>query len=63
MVSSRVYDRLCFEAAALAAGILGNNSLAAQTIVINSGSLLWQVGFSLLLDTFWISYRNYYADR
>lgn len=46
-----VSEWLCFEAAALAAGTIGTDSLAAQTIVINSISILWQVPFGLATAT------------
>ena len=46
-----VSEWLCFEAAALAAGMIGTDSLAAQTIVINSISILWQIPFGLATAT------------
>jgi MATE family multidrug resistance protein len=46
-----VSEWLCFEAAALAAGIIGTDSLAAQTIVINTGTFLWQIPFGLAIAT------------
>ncbi|KAJ3369357.1 hypothetical protein HDU91_007278 [Kappamyces sp. JEL0680] len=46
-----VSEWLCFEAAALAAGMIGTDSLAAQTIVINTGSFLWQIPFGLAIAT------------
>lgn len=46
-----VSEWLCFEAAALAAGILGMDSLAAQSIVINTVTILFQIPFGLAIAT------------
>jgi MATE family multidrug resistance protein len=42
---------LAFEAVALAAGILGDDVLAAQTIVINTGSLLYMIPLGISVAT------------